>query len=423
MPVRLDQYKHLLPNENTPPPPQPAPPFQPQPPLPPQPPPPPPPPPRQGLREATRNLGLYNPYVDTGKPKGSLLGTLALLVFAVFGLVLVAALTVFNLGIVAAVVGAVVAVVPASIYLTIFLWLDRYDPEPPGRLIFAFLWGAVVAILISFIVNTTFGLFFGDRATAIISAPIIEESAKGACLLILLFFFRKDFDGVVDGIVYGGVVALGFATVENILYYGSSLNRGGLGGLVGTFVVRGIFRPYGHVMYTCITGIGVGIARETHNMALKIVCPVAGYFVAVFLHSLWNTTSSVGNFGFLLIAYALIQAPLFIALLSVSIYLVRREGRILKESLAAEVMRGLITQSQLDIAVSIFRRAGWVASAFGNSNLFNARRQFLRAVSKLGLCHWHVQRAAKAGAETTSFPLIAQFQAEVFSLRDRIENR
>jgi hypothetical protein len=88
-----------------------------------------------------------------------------------------------------------------------------------------------------------------------------------------------------------------------------------------------------------------------------------------------------------------------------------------------EVKRGLITQRQLDITISVFRRTGWVASAIGDGRLFNSRRRFLRSVAKLGLCHWHVQRAAEAGSETTSFPLIAQFQAEVFSLRDKVENR
>jgi hypothetical protein len=117
-----------------------------------------------------------------------------------------------------------------------------------------------------------------------------------------------------------------------------------------------------------------------------------------------------------------IELPLFIAFLSVALYLVFREKRILKESLAVEVARGLITQNQLDIVTSVFGRTGWVASAIGAGGRFSARRRFLRSVAKLGLCHWHVQRAAKAGAETASFPLIAQFQAEVYSLREKVGN-
>ena len=65
--------------------------------------------------------------------------------------------------------GAVSAIIPAGFYLALFLWLDRYDPEPPGRLIFAFVWGAVIAIFIAYIVNTVFGFIFGGTLAAIVS--------------------------------------------------------------------------------------------------------------------------------------------------------------------------------------------------------------------------------------------------------------
>ncbi len=376
---------------------------------------------RLGLRESPRDMGLYNPYFDTGKSKRSLGAGLMWLAFAAVGL-MVAGLTVYDVGAGPALVGAISAIIPAGFYLAVFLWLDRYDPEPPGRLIFVFVWGAVIAVFFSAIANSFAASAFGETITSIVSAPIVEEGAKGVCVLIVALVFRKDFDSVVNGIVYAGVVALGFATVENIHYYAMSLNEAGVGGLIGTWFVRGALSPYAHVLFTCMTGIGFGVARETHNAALKIAAPIIGYSVAVFLHALWNSLASLGG-GAFLIGYFLIQAPMFCAFLALIFYLVRREGRILKQSLAVEVARGLITQRQLDIAISVFRRTGWVASVIGDIRLFNARRRFLRSVAKLGLCHWHVQRAAQAGAETASFPLINQFQAEVFSLRDEVGNQ
>jgi RsiW-degrading membrane proteinase PrsW (M82 family) len=340
--------------------------------------------------------------------------------FAVVGL-MVAGLMIFNVGIGGAIVGAVSAIIPAGFYLALFLWLDRYDPEPPGRLIFAFAWGAVIAIFIAYIVNTVFGVIFGGTLAAIISAPIIEEGGKGGCVLIIALFFRKDFDSMVDGIVYAGVVALGFATVENISYYGESMVSGGTGGLFRTLILRGVLSPYSHVLFTCMTGVGIGIARETHDKALKIAAPIIGYCIAVFLHAFWNSLAVLGGPKLFFIGYFLIQAPMFCAFIGLTLYLVHREGRILKQSLSVEVKRGLITHRQLDIAISVFRRTGWVASAIGDGRLFDARRRFLRSVAKLGLCHWHVQRAAEAGSETASFPLITQFQAEVFSLRDKVD--
>ncbi|MBO0722217.1 MAG: PrsW family intramembrane metalloprotease [Blastocatellia bacterium] len=373
------------------------------------------------MRETTRNLGLYNPYLDAGKARSPLGWALVWLVFAVIGLTL-AGLTVYSVGVAGAFVGTISAIIPACFYLAVFLWLDRYDPEPPEKLIFAFVWGAVIAVFVAGIANSKVQATFGETLAVIVSAPIVEEGAKGLCVLIVALFFRDDFDSVVDGIVYAGVVALGFATVENIQYYGRSLSAGGSHALIGTLVLRGVLSPYAHVLFTCMTGIGFGIARETHNAALKVAAPVIGYSIAVFLHALWNSLATLGGGSFFFIGYLFIEAPMFCAFLGVIVYLVHREGRILKQALAVEVKRGLITQNQLDTAISVFRRTGWVASAIGDGHLFDARRKFLRSVAKLGLCHWHVQRAAQAGAETASFPLINQFQAEVFSLRDQVEN-
>jgi hypothetical protein len=286
-------------------------------------------------------------------------------------------------------------------------------------LIFAFVWGAIIAVFVSAIVNGITASAFGDLLTSIVSAPVIEEASKGFGVLIIALFFRNDFDSVVDGIVYAGVAALGFATMENIDYYGKSLNEAGLEGLIGTWFVRGVMSPYSHVLFTCMTGIGCGVARETHNAALKVSAPIIGYFSAIFLHALWNSFASFGG-GAFLVGYFLFEVPMFCAFLVVVFYLVGREGRILKQSLAVEVERGLITRHQLDIAISVFRRTSWVAAAIGNPKLFNARRRFLRAVAKLGLCHWHKQRAAEAASSTDSFPLISKLQAEVFSLRDQV---
>ncbi|MGE0132061.1 MAG: PrsW family glutamic-type intramembrane protease [Blastocatellales bacterium] len=374
---------------------------------------------RLGLNDAARNIGLYNPHFDTGKSKKSSGAGLMWLGFAVVGLMLIG-LTILDVGAGNALVGAALAIIPAGFYLAVFLWLDRYDPEPPRTLIFAFVWGAIIAVFVSAIINGITVSAVGDLLTGIVSAPIIEEASKGLGVVIVALFFRKDFDSVVDGIVYAGVVALGFATMENIDYYGRSLSEAGMDGLIGTWLVRGVMSPYSHVLFTCMTGIGCGVARETHNAALKISAPIIGYFSAMFLHALWNRLASFDS-GTFFTGYFLLEAPMFCVFLAVIFHLVNREGRILKQSLAVEVERGLITQQQLDIAISVFRRTGWVASAIGNPGIFNARRRFLRAVAKLGLCHWHKQRATEAERDTGSFPLISQFQAEVFSLRNQIE--
>jgi len=124
-------------------------------------------------RLGLRDLGLYNPYFDTGKSKRSLGRGLMWLVFTVGGLTL-AGLTVHDVGAGATLVGAVSAIIPAGFYLAVFLWLDRYDPEPPGRLVFAFFWGAVIAVFFSGIANGVAASALGETLASIVSAPIVE---------------------------------------------------------------------------------------------------------------------------------------------------------------------------------------------------------------------------------------------------------
>lgn len=372
----------------------------------------------QWARGTVGSLGMYHPDRDQGKTARSLGIGLVLLVAGGIGLI-VLGLTVLELGPVTALLSGIVAFVPAVFYLMILLWLDRYDPEPAWLLAGAFAWGGLFAILVSGIANSIFGAFAGDTLAGVISAPIFEEGTKGLGVLLIALAFRREFDSVVDGIVYAGVVALGFATVENVSYYGRSLNTNGMGGLVVTFFLRGVLSPFAHVLFTSMTGIGCGIARETHNRVLRVVSPIAGYVGAMMLHSFWNGIASINGQVFL-IMYFVVLVPLFTAFVGVAIYLVRREGRILREMLAVEVSRGLITPAQLEIVSSLFKRTGWIAGAMGKGQLFASRRQFLRAVTKLGLCHWHAARAAAAQTGTQSFTLIPKFQAEVLMLRDQV---
>src|SRR5215218_5023444 len=176
--------------------------------------------------------------------------------------------------------------------LSIVLLIDRYDPEPPWVLALAFIWGAVISIFGALIINDTTSLIAasaageqaGNIVGAVISAPLAEEGLKGLGLLILLLALRREFDGVLDGIVYAGVIALGFATVENVLYYGRMMNKEGAGGVVVLFFIRGVLAPFTHSVFTAMTGIGVGLARQSHNAAVKVIAPICGWCVAVFLH-------------------------------------------------------------------------------------------------------------------------------------------
>lgn len=156
-----------------------------------------------------------------------------------------------------------VLTVPTGVALVgLLLLIDRLEPEPPLHLVFTFLWGAGVALLGALVLNTgTESALIGAMSSnsvevvgSVVVAPLVEESLKGALLLLLLAFRRQELDGATDGIVYAGFVGLGFALVEDVLYY---LQTETVGELVQTVVSRGVLFPLSHPLFTAMIGLGV----------------------------------------------------------------------------------------------------------------------------------------------------------------------
>lgn len=371
-------------------------------------------------------LGSAAPTAETSKTT-RYLGIGVTLFLIAFLTVIVAAIMFLSVGLVPAVMASVVAFVPAVLYLLPLIWLDRYDPEPIWLLGLAFAWGALVAVIVSFIINTIFGVAVGIAVSpeagqavgAVMSAPIFEEASKGIGLLILLIFFRRYFDDVLDGIVYAGVIALGFATVENVLYYGRAISEAGMAGLVVLFVMRGIMSPFAHVTFTAMTGIGCGIARESHSSAVKILMPILGYIGAVVLHAIWNGMAVFGGLQGFAVGYAILEFPFFVAFIIFSLIVMLRQNRILKEMLAIDVARGLIPAEHARKATSAFRSSGWLISGLFEGK-FKARSRYIRAIGKLGLSYWHIQRATAAQGQTGSFQQNPILREEVLKWREQV---
>src|SRR5215467_6957432 len=118
------------------------------------------------------------------------------------------------------VVATVLAALPVVPLVACYLWLDRYEPEPRGMLALGLLWGAFVACFAAVVLEGVGGVVSGltsDASSAVV-APVIEEACKGAFLIALLWWRRDELDGILDGLVYAGMVVIGSAFTENILY-------------------------------------------------------------------------------------------------------------------------------------------------------------------------------------------------------------
>lgn len=371
------------------------------------------------VQKSISQLGLGNLDATVQKDKtGNYIG-IGLTLFGVIFLSFIVCLLIFaSVGIEAAIVASIVAFIPAMFYILPLIWLDRYDPEPIWLLSLAFAWGALVAVVVSFIVNTLLGAIFGEVFGAVISAPIFEEGSKGLGLIVLLIFFRKYFDDILDGIVFAGVIALGFATVENVLYYGRAILQG-KEDLYVLFFMRGILSPFAHVTFTAMTGIGCGIARESHNWAVKILLPIVGYICAVLLHALWNGMAVLGGFEGFALGYLFLEIPFFVLFVIFAFVIMYRQNKILKEMLAIDIARGLIPEKLAETATSAFKSSAWIIGGLFKGK-FSARTKFVRAVGKLGLSYWHIQRATAAKGHTASFQQNPILREEVQKWREKV---
>ncbi|MGZ8738429.1 MAG: PrsW family intramembrane metalloprotease, partial [Nocardioides sp.] len=230
------------------------------------------------------------------------------------------------------VLATVLAALPVGPLVACYLWLDRYEPEPKRLLAFGLLWGGFVATAAALLVQGIGGLVvgFSDTASLAIVAPVSEEFAKGLFLLLLLWWRRHELDGILDGIVYAGMVGIGFAFVENILYLGAAYNGtdgmgpGGTAEVTTVFVLRCLISPFAHPLFTTFIGIGVGIAVSSRRGGVRFFAPLLGYALAVLSHGLWNASTLYGVTGFGGV-YLFVMAPAFLGMIALAIWARRSE--------------------------------------------------------------------------------------------------
>ncbi|MCX5558839.1 PrsW family intramembrane metalloprotease [Streptomyces sp. NBC_00038] len=260
-------------------------------------------------------------------------------------------------------VGLGLAVFPVPLLVAAFRWLDRVEPGPWRNLLFAFAWGACAAALIAIVANSfatrwiataTADPTSADTLGATVIAPIVEESAKAAAVLLVFLFRKRDFTGIVDGVVIAGVTATGFAFTENILYLGTAFGTDQLSGDSGlasvtaaTFFVRVVMSPFAHPLFTVLTGIGFGIAALSaeHHHVRRVLLPLAGLLLAMGMHAMWNGSSSFGEFGFFAV-YATFMVPAFALLTWLVIWTRQRELRTVRAELPAYAAAGWLSASE-----------------------------------------------------------------------------
>jgi len=298
-----------------------------------------------------------------------------------------------------AVLGFVMTTVAIVAVLLCYLWLDRWEPEPPRLLAMAFLWGASVAVVISIILelltDSVLGAALGGEGpsspfTVAVGAPLIEEAAKGLFLVIMMTGRRRhEMNSLTDCLVYAGVTAAGFAWIEDIFYIA---NGETIGESIATAILRLVMSPFAHPLFTTFTGIGVYFALQQRNLVARVSYVLLGYLGAVIMHGLWNGSALIGPKAYLGV-YLLWMMPIFALAIALAVYSRRREQKVVAEKLPGMIAAGLTTPAE----------ASWLGSIKG-------RKQAIGAATRIG--------GKPAGAAIKAYALQV---VELAFVRDRMD--
>ena len=341
----------------------------------------------------------------------------------------------------------VAAGLSALVFVSIILWLDRNEREPWRLLLVAFLWGALATPLT---INTTQRLLIKGLEThpvvidqvsevlrlndqnyvqkvnlekavvnEIVSSvikgiytirigPFLEEFAKGLVLFAIFLFLPHEFDGILDGLIYGALVGLGFAMVENARY----LYEGQFGFQDENLAVEAFWRVVdrriffhgltGHAMYTGLIGAGLGLARTAKREWLRRLSPPTGFALAVIAHMMWNSlnlepwweslpvtkSNLLAEIFSNLSRLVLISGPFVIVVLSMLLLAWQREHKVLEKYLPA---KGQTMYSETEIMRHGSRRRKALWQAFrdkGWMGYYSAAR-LQKLIIEWAFVRWH----------------------------------
>ncbi len=311
--------------------------------------------------------------------------------------------------------------VPMFLFAVLINWLDRYEKEPKILLGAAFGWGAIIAAGFAFIVNTATGvglyaLTRSQSATEFgvgsVVAPFVEETFKGLAVLIVFLFFRREFDSVLDGIVYAAITAMGFAATENVLYiYRDGYLANGWGGFWTLVFIRVMLVGWMHPFFTAFTGIGLATSRMSPNAVIKVLAIPIGFSIAVFAHAFHNTFSGlVGGLGGF-IAGTAVDYLGYAFMLSFIAWMIVRERNILKRQLREEVDKGYLSQRQYNSALSFFQANAYLSALSSGSFVKTAR--FYQVCGELA---HKKEQFARLGDERGNTRIIENLRSELVAL-------
>jgi RsiW-degrading membrane proteinase PrsW (M82 family) len=265
------------------------------------------------------------------------------------------------------------AIIPTLLYVTVLVLMDRNEREPWVLMVMVFAWGAVPAVMLSLmgeiVLSKSVGQIMRDYYPSpgaanlfnvAVVAPVVEELAKAMALLIVYWFAYKEFDGLMDGMLYGSLAGFGFAMSENTLYLNEQFHVSIQDGIALAFM-RVVVFGMNHALFASMFGLGLGIARYSTSRIARVLWPLAGLVGAVGLHMFHNFSVSSPQMSPVL---GLIVAWLGVGMWLYLVYFaLQQEATWIREELAEEVAHGLLTMDEAKATTDLQWRAALTVTA------------------------------------------------------------
>lgn len=306
---------------------------------------------------------------------------------------------------------ATVAAVGLFALLAVPFWwivteLDFLEREPPALLALAFAWGGLVATSASIPASAALDDLIAKLGSphlaadwgAALAAPTVEEIAKTLGVVAIVLVARAQVNSVLDGVVYGAMVGLGFQIVEDIVYALGAVALAGRGDhvepVIATFLLRGFLSGvWSHTLFGALAGAGIGylVVRADRTLRTRLGVAMLAVLGAWASHVLWNSPlfrDGLGNGAVALLAVLIFKGlpPLLLILLMVrSAH--DREAEYYTRQLADLDDPGLITPAELAALRAGSRRAGarWHAQDRAGIRARRAVRRLQRAQARLAV--------------------------------------
>jgi RsiW-degrading membrane proteinase PrsW (M82 family) len=182
----------------------------------------------------------------------------------------------------------VLAIAPSLALFLFFYSRDRYRKEPLSTLLITFLLGAV-AIVPAMVTSYCLEQLTGWRPDtsnllhAFIGALLIVGFVEEGCKFIVVRFYafhKREFDEPYDGIMYSVMAALGFATIENVLYV---VTRGASAGFL-----RALLAVPCHAFAGVLMGYFLGLAKFARTDREGNWLSGLGFSLAVLAHGVYD---------------------------------------------------------------------------------------------------------------------------------------